>query len=544
MPLTKATQNVVEGIVSTGSTGVSAGSFQVGQQYKITSLGTTTQSQWNTIAGTTGQTYVVGSLFTAATDGASSGTGAAAVARTLANRFADVVNVKDFGAVGDGVADDTAAIQAALNFAATLIVSDNNYPIVKSAVYFPAGRYFVASGNSIVIKKGVRIYGESRSSVFIIHGGGGVPCITSDSGDASNVQIQIEKLSITGAGISTTYGIFLKDSYRDTDIREVTVRECNVNLYLEDSFTTFIDRCDFQFSETNQIQILNATAVTIFNCRIDNAGEHGVFLDGDVKGTVHCIFDNNQIQRCQKAGIYALDIDSFYVNNGYFEGNNRSNSNWSDVHWIKGARNRGFNGTLLNCYATATTGGSNGRFATVDIPGTITFVANKNYDDLSTPTPSYEYGVFLGSSVQKMVSVNNKFQGTIEEIGRATTNTIIQDDKSLQWYLPNSNVRVTEGGTGNLNFNLIASTLKDSSLIFGDSSDAAQASINYNILAKRLTLNGYNNALRCIIKEEGQFQFSRLASPPTTDLLGGDVYFDTVLGKLRVWNGSAWDNLH
>ena len=159
MPLTKATQNVVEGIVSTGSTGVSAGSFTVGQQYKITSLGTTTHSQWNTIAGTTGQTYVVGSLFTAATTGASSGNGAAAVARTLANRFADVVNVLDFGADPTGVVDSTDEIQAAINFCAS---RNGGYINIPSGVYKISNTLSITTSN-------IKIIGNGGDTV---HGGG------------------------------------------------------------------------------------------------------------------------------------------------------------------------------------------------------------------------------------------------------------------------------------------------------------------------------------------------------------------------------------
>jgi parallel beta-helix repeat protein len=48
------------------------------------------------------------------------------------NTINGMVNVKDFGAVGDGVADDTAAIQAALNTGSKL-------------VYFPAGTYLATS---------------------------------------------------------------------------------------------------------------------------------------------------------------------------------------------------------------------------------------------------------------------------------------------------------------------------------------------------------------------------------------------------------------
>jgi Pectate lyase superfamily protein/Chaperone of endosialidase len=58
-------------------------------------------------------------------------------ARTLANRFADALNVKDFGAVGDGVTDDTAAFQLAAN-------SINN----KGCIYVPYGNYVISSSIS------------------------------------------------------------------------------------------------------------------------------------------------------------------------------------------------------------------------------------------------------------------------------------------------------------------------------------------------------------------------------------------------------------
>jgi hypothetical protein len=50
--------------------------------------------------------------------------------RKLKDRFADTVNVKDFGAAGDGIQDDTAAFQAAASAAG-----------IKNPIFVPSGRY-------------------------------------------------------------------------------------------------------------------------------------------------------------------------------------------------------------------------------------------------------------------------------------------------------------------------------------------------------------------------------------------------------------------
>jgi len=77
--------NYVASAASTGVTlegigtlyAISAGSFVVGKRYEIVSLGTTTNAQWNTIAGTSGITYSVGTGFLCANAGTGLGNGTA-----------------------------------------------------------------------------------------------------------------------------------------------------------------------------------------------------------------------------------------------------------------------------------------------------------------------------------------------------------------------------------------------------------------------------------------------------------------------------------
>lgn len=73
-----------------------------------------------------------------------------ATARTVVSKLADTISVKDFGAVGDGVTNDTAAFQAAIDSLGG-----------AGQVYVPPGRYYL--GSTLTVKANVFLRGAAHN---------------------------------------------------------------------------------------------------------------------------------------------------------------------------------------------------------------------------------------------------------------------------------------------------------------------------------------------------------------------------------------------
>ena len=78
--------------------------------------------------------------------------GSAAVATDVQRKLRESVSVKDFGAVGDGVTDDTAAIQAALDVGGRILVNHGCVFVVSSVLSIKSNTHLYGDGVSSAIK--------------------------------------------------------------------------------------------------------------------------------------------------------------------------------------------------------------------------------------------------------------------------------------------------------------------------------------------------------------------------------------------------------
>lgn len=281
-----------------------------------------------------------------------SGTGA--VVRSIRAKLRDSVSVKDFGAVGNNIADDTAAIQAALD--------------TGRAVYFPNGVYKTTS--SLIGKAGNAMFGEGPNSSRIssTHAG---RVVSFEDVDTFGVFIKDLELGAAGSGIGLYVATTLELSAH-IHLENVRFFNLQYGTYGIDTYGMF----DSLLSKVDFLQCsvwgfhLSGSCNTLVGCtfRVCGWGIYQEALSGFSIGGA-TIFGGVFIQNTFDVVIGGTTIRPLIFNSVWFE--QTVNSTMGRV--TSGEANfvaLAFNNCLFQPAATAT---GNGIIDAYDYKGTVTF---------------------------------------------------------------------------------------------------------------------------------------------------------------------------
>lgn len=130
--------------------------------------------------------------------------GTGAIARTVQARMRDHLNVRDFGAVGDGVTDDSTAIQNTINALDNAGVGE---------IYFPPGTYRTTFQLSVTNKK-VLLRGAGRQVTTIKCEMATGVCLSIDNQDCLQY-VTIEGITFTTNQNDAVTGLYVKFSEAD-----------------------------------------------------------------------------------------------------------------------------------------------------------------------------------------------------------------------------------------------------------------------------------------------------------------------------------------
>jgi len=243
--------------------------------------------------------------------------GSGASTRTVEAKLYEFVSVKDFGAVGDGVTDDTAAIQAAID-AVTPVLPGNPWDLNGNpggTVFIPQGKYKVSS--TITIPAWVNVKGAGKSATQLVASGSpgtvvsmGLSGLAPANDPLQSYHCSLSDLTIYGNSLNVN-GLDIYASF--WHMYNVEVTYCNYNgIFLQTSYTG------------------KAYNTYVFYCGT-SAGYAGIKMDGPssgygandvsfIGGSIGNCYDSVRIKQSNGVFFYGMSIQSSKRNGFNFDG--------------------------------------------------------------------------------------------------------------------------------------------------------------------------------------------------------------------------------
>jgi hypothetical protein len=184
------------------------------------------------------------------TDGNAKVIGTGAVQRSVRSKVSELPSVKDFGAVGNGIADDFSAILAGI----TAVNAAGG-----GTLTFPAGTYLTSQ--PIALQSGVSLRGVSSSASVIKNSSGTGHCLTITNLTGA----VIEDIGIANVGTSTGTGVLVSGCTR-TLLSRLQVLNHFIAINLTDSAVNHFNvQTKVQFCDLNTVGVAGSTYCLLCN---------------------------------------------------------------------------------------------------------------------------------------------------------------------------------------------------------------------------------------------------------------------------------------